>query len=57
VLSSRDVPFASGAVPARQRSLGTSASRAVRFPEARQHGAVTDMELQGVGIEGIKGSG
>ena len=36
------------------RSLVTSASRAARFPEPGQHGAVTGMELQGVGREGIR---
>ena len=41
----------------RRRSLGTSASRAARFPEPGQHGAVTGMELQGVGIECLRGWG
>ena len=39
----------------RWRRLGTSISRAARFPEPGQHGAVTGVELQGVGIACIRG--
>ena len=41
----------------RRRSLGTSTSKTARFPEPGQHGAVTGMEFQGVGIECIRGWG
>ena len=40
-----------------RRSLGTSTSRLACFPELGPYDAVTGMELQGVGIECIRGWG